>query len=140
MNREAIYAALFARLSAIPGLVTTSRKLRHWTDVPPPEQPALFQAQGNQTAQPQTGLPPKWLLSADVYIYVRTTGADAPGPVINPILDAVTDALAPDNPVRNTCTLGGLVEWARIEGAIETDEGTLGDQAVAIIPINILAV
>lgn len=140
MNREAIYAALFAKLAAIPGLVTMSRKLKHWADVQPIEQPALYLAQKTETAQPQTGLPPKWLLSVDVYVYVRTTGADAPGPVINPILDAVAAALEPDNPIRNTCTLGGLVEWARIEGTIETDEGTLGDQAVAIVPINILAV
>jgi hypothetical protein len=35
-------------------------------------------------------------------------------------------------------TLGGLVNYCRIEGDIETDEGLLGEQAVAIIPVSIL--
>jgi len=45
MNREPIYSALFALLCAIPGIITFSRRMRHWTDVPVVEQPALFQAQ-----------------------------------------------------------------------------------------------
>jgi len=34
--------------------------------------------------------------------------------------------------------LANLVRHARIEGRIETDEGVLGDQAVAVIPVEIL--
>ena len=40
MNRETIHAALFARLSAVPGFVTASRRLKHWSDTPGGEQPA----------------------------------------------------------------------------------------------------
>ena len=36
-------------------------------------------------------------------------------------------------------TLGGLVHDCRIAGDIETDEGRLGDQAVAIIPIEMMS-
>ena len=139
MNREAIYAALYDRLKTIPGIVTTSRKLRHWSDVGQSEQPALFQTQKTQTAIRQTGLPCKWLLPADIYLYVQDQSADGPSTAINALIDAVETALAPDNIIKNTNTLGGLVEYCRIEGSIETDEGTLGDQAVAIIPIIILA-
>lgn len=136
INREPIYAALFAKLSASAGYATTSRRLKHWNDVPSGEQPALFMAQRNEVAATKgRGLPTEWTLSVDVYVYVRTDGGQAPGPLLNQLLDAVEAALAPSQ-LENVQTLGGLVHWCRIEGAIETDEGTLGDQAVAIIPIS----
>jgi hypothetical protein len=136
-QREPIYAALFAKLSGIAGLVTKDRRLKHWNDVAPQLQPALFQAQRNETAVQQTGLPVKWTFKVDVYLYVRTDGGQSPGPLINPLIDAIETALAP-NAVESVQTLGGLVKHCWIDGAIETDEGTLGDQAVAIIPITIL--
>ena len=137
INREAIFAALFAKLGASAGYVVKSRRLKHWNDVPKIDQPALFMAQGTQTAQTVRGYPTIWTLNVDVYIYVRTDGGADPGPLLNPLLDALEAALAP-NAAENTQTLGGLCEWCRIEGAIETDEGTLGEQAVAIVPISIL--
>jgi len=139
MNREAIYSALFTLVSSPAGFVTKSRKLLHWNDVPPTQQPAMFQAQGRETVvQPAAnGLPTKWTLEATLYVYVNTQGAGSPGEVLNPILDALTAKLDP-NPIGAPQTLGGLVEWARIEGSIETSEGTLGDQEVALIPIRIL--
>src|SRR5947209_6807375 len=122
MNREAIYAALFALVSAAPGLVTVSRKLRHWSDVPQSERPALFQAQKSETPTQTTGRPASWLLAADLYIYVSTAGAASPGEVLNPILDHLAAQL--DNRAAGVPqTLGGLVQWARIEGTIETSEG-----------------
>ncbi|MFK7088682.1 hypothetical protein AAFM71_07680 [Chromobacterium violaceum] len=142
MNREAIYSALFERLKAIPGLRTTSRRLRHWSDVDASQQPAMFQAQVRESpipGDPSRGLPTKWTLSADVYVYARTDGDQAPGTVLNPLLDAIEAALQPDNPVLRAQTLGGMVEHCWIDGDIETDEGALGDQAVAIVPIRILA-
>ncbi|NHR05729.1 hypothetical protein HA052_11010 [Chromobacterium haemolyticum] len=142
MNREHIYAALFERLKAIPGLRTTSRRLKQWGDVDSSQQPALFLAQGRETAtpgDPARGVPTKWLLHPEVYLYVRTTGNQAPGTVMNPLLDAIEAVTKPDNPMQRVQTLGGLVERCWIEGDIETDEGTLGDQAVAIVPFRILA-
>lgn len=138
IDREAIYAALFERLSAIPGLKTTSRRLRHWTDVGSSEQPALFQAQRNQLAKTTPGTPSVWTLFADIYIYVSNTG-DTPAAGMNALINAVEAALAPDNRVKNTCTLGGLCSFCFIDGSVETDEGTLGNQAVAIVPIKIVA-
>lgn len=139
MNREAIYQALYDRLATVPGLKTKGRKLKHWSDVPASQQPALFQAQKNELAQRQQGLGTVWTLTVDVYIYTSSPGSALPATQLNNITDAIEAALQPDNPVRNTNTLGGLVQHCRIEGAIETDEGTLGDQAVAIIPIVITA-
>jgi hypothetical protein len=136
IQREPIYSALFALLGASAPYVVKSRRLLHWNDVSSTQQPALFVAQKGEVATTQRGLPTVWELNVDVYIYCRTDGALAPGPIINPLIDAIEAALAP-NPIENAQTLGGLVHWARIEGAIETDEGTLGDQSVAIIPITI---
>ena len=139
MNREAIYAALFALASRAPGLVTTGRKLLHWSDVDPSLRPALFQAQGSETAMPRpaNGMPRKWLLRAKLYVYVSTASVASPGEALNPILDAIEAMFAP-MPGRQTQNLGGLVVSAEIEGEIATDEGTLGDDAVAIVPIVIL--
>ena len=137
MNREEIYAALFDLVSAAPGLVTTSRKLKHWSDVQRSERPALFQVQKSETPKQQTGRPAAWLLHVDLYLYVSTAGAVSPGEVLNPILDHLAGAL--DNRAAGVPqTLGGLVQWARIEGAIETSEGALGDDEICIVPVQLL--
>ncbi len=140
MNREAIYAAAFQLSCSAGQFVTMSRKLKHWSDVPAGQRPALFQAQGNPVAMPPAanGLPPRWFLPIKLYIYLSTTGADNPGSVVNPIMDALDAMFAPD-PARGVQTLGRLVQWARIEGTVETFEGTLGSDEVLIVPINILA-
>ncbi|MCL2658772.1 MAG: hypothetical protein FWD62_15455 [Betaproteobacteria bacterium] len=136
--REPIYTALFERLRSIPGLVICSRRLRHWADVSAGEQPALFQAQKGETPQFETGQPGAWRLSLDLYLYVKAPTSEAPAQYLNPLLDAICAVFEPENPITNRCTLGGLVHYARIAGQIETDEGTLGDQAVAVVPIEIL--
>ena len=136
MNREPIYAALFAKFANIPGVVTVGRKLRHWADVNPIEQPALFQAQKSETAIRSTGLNLKWQLELTLYLYVNTSGDVSPTVTLNRIMDAVLAALQPLPGL--TQTLGGLVHDCRVEGRIETDEGVLADQAVALIPVSII--
>jgi hypothetical protein len=138
-NREAAYAALFARIASTPGLVTASRRLRHWTDVAHTEQPALFQVQKRETVTERRGLPPVRRLSVELYLFASVNGdrGTAPSQVLNPMLDAIEAALLPDAG-HAVQTLGGLVEHAWIAGRIETDEGVLGDQAVAIVPVEIL--
>ena len=79
------------------------------------------------------------MLAVRLYVYVATKGAASPGEVLNPILDYIEAALADPFPGQAQ-TLGGLVEYARIEGLIETSEGTLGDDEVCIIPVMVLTV
>jgi hypothetical protein len=142
MNRELVYAALYAKLAASAGFVTTSRKLRHWSDVAAEEQPALFVIQTNEPVQQQRGMPPKWTLRVNAYIYVNTQAQSdtevVPSQLLNPLLDAVEAVLAPDDVANYVQTLGGLVSHCWIEGPIETSEGCLGDQEVAIVPIAML--
>lgn len=136
MTREPIIAALFAKLSGIPGVVTASRVLRHFSDVSPVEQPALFLSPVSQAVQRVRGLPPKWTIDADVYIYVNRASSDIPDSSLNVILDAIEAALAPA-PAAEVQTLGGLCDHCWIEGTVQVEVGALGTQVLCTIPIRI---
>lgn len=141
MKREPIYQALFDLIAGIENIATCSRILQHWDDVSPNNQPALFVAQDSQAAEQVTGFPTKYILGAKLWIYThRDSNGIVPSAQINNILDAVDRALAPLPATDNKQTLGGLVHHCWIDGAIETDEGLLGNQAVAIVPIRMLVV
>lgn len=138
MNREPIYAALFAKLATVAGIVTSSRRLVHWSDVPAISQPALFQTQKSEKQEQRRGLPAKVTLQCEIYLYVNS-GNDmsvAPAQQMNALMDAIEAALAPG--IDGVQTLGNTVHHCWIEGEIITDEGALGAQAVSIIPVNIL--
>ena len=139
MIREPIAVALFNKLSAVAQFKTTSRRLVLWSDVPASMQPALYVVESDPVATQRPGLGPVWEWRFDVHVYVNT-GDDPdtpPGTLMNPILDAIEAALAPDNLVTNKQTLGGLVQHCWIEGKTQTDQGVLGGQGVAIIPVFI---
>jgi hypothetical protein len=141
VNREAIYTALFALVTDAASFATTSRRLRHWTDVPAAEQPALFQVQKSELAKTKRGQPSEWTLAVDLYLYCQAPDdATAPSTVLNPLIDAIAAALAPQglDLAANVQTLGGLVSHCWLAGKIETDEGALGGQAVAIVPVEII--
>jgi hypothetical protein len=142
MNREPIYEALFALLAGCAGFATATRRLRHWSDVAAAEQPALFIAQKSETADQKRGLPTKWTCDVDAYVYCHAPDElTPPTTVLNPLLDAIEAALAPQagsDLAANVQSLGGLAYQAWINGKIETDEGTLGGQSVAIVPIRIV--
>lgn len=138
ISREAIFSALFALVSSAAEFKTASRKLVHWTEVAPVDQPALFQAQGKESATVLYRAPTKWTLHASLYVYAHQNSLDLlPAVALNGLLDAIEAKLAPGYDGEQT--LGGLVSHCRIVGEIETDEGVLGDQAIAIIPIEIQA-
>jgi hypothetical protein len=140
-SREQIFAALFALASTATGFVTKSRTLRGWVDVAPPDQPAFFQVEGKQHAQSQPGVGTKWTFHAELVVYAHqantVNGADLVS-VLNAQVDALVATLAP-GPAGDPQTLGGRVTDVRIDGDIETSEGRLGEQAVAIIPVIIIA-
>ena len=140
MIREAAYQALFDLLNSIEGIATCSRILTHWDDVSPNQQPALYLAQDTQLASQTKGMPSIYLLGAKVWVYAhRDTCEVVPSAQINYILDAIHSILMPNPSPEYRQTLGGVVQHCWINGAIETDEGTLGNQAVAIVPITMQA-
>jgi hypothetical protein len=145
IDREAIYAALWDRISGAANFATKSRRLRHWADVSPPEQPALFMSQKGQVGAKHANAvdaPTVWTLEADFYIYVHSADPyTAPAILLNPLIDAVETALLPDPwSGRQQLGLPEMIQHAYLNGRIETAEGTLGDQELAIIPVEILCV
>lgn len=136
IGREAIAAALFAKLQNAAKFVTVSRRLKHWVDVAAADQPALFVTQRDEDIKTTPGLNPVSLIMADVYVYANTAGDKllSPSTILNPLMDAIVTSLAPEV-MSNKQTLGGLVQHCWIEGKVQTDEGVLGDQGVLIIPI-----
>jgi hypothetical protein len=143
MNREAIYGGFWNALrDAIGGsFVKTSRTLEHWADVPGTEQPALFQTTKNETGRRDTGKPGTWELRINLYVYARSD-AGAESYPLNPLLDAITNFLSQRHAVTGRHPLALVlpgVQTVDVDGVIETDEGVLGDQQIAIVPVVITA-
>ena len=142
-NREDIYSGLFNVVSAAASFVTKSRRVRLWGDVTADEQPALFMSQKPEEIIQLKGLPPKHILRADFIIYVKTGEEETtvPATILNPLIDAVAATLAP--PIGHDfyplVVNGQTISHCWIEGPIETAEGALGSQEVAVIPVKILA-
>lgn len=153
MGREAIYAALFARVSAITwtaipisGKTTwgaASRKLLGWGDVPSDQMPAIFQTQVYERVQRDVNRPPRYVLGVEWRVYVahlaQSDSEVIPTQQLNPILDAIQLAMEPNGTDGSpeTNTLGKLVYDCKIVGEIKNFEGDLGDLGVLLIPVEI---
>jgi hypothetical protein len=139
--RETIYGALWWLAAGAANFASANRRLRHWADLAPAEQPALFMSEkGGHAVTKALGGPTIWTLHADFYVYVHSSDPYlAPAMLLNPLLDALEAALGP-SPVTGIQNLGlpAMVQHTYIAGRVETDEGVLGDQAIAIVPVEIL--
>lgn len=148
-QRETIMAALTALLAAaqfdepINGMLSwalLSRRVRLWSDVSPHDQPALFLGEhGENLAYSGDAFPSKTTLNVDCLIYT-CAGRDpeaTPARALNLAIEALMAALAPD-PKIGRQTLGGLVQYCRVEGRIVKDPGDLDGQGLALVPIKIL--
>lgn len=148
MNREAIKQGLFNLIAGLQfdlgsgpqSWSSSSLKLKHWTDVDRAYQPAFFLSQGQQTplAPPAPTGPRAWHYDYWGRVYVNTQGAADPASQLNPILDAIEAKFDAAQLGGVPQTLSGLCQWIRLEGPIETFEGTLGDQEVALIQFRAL--
>jgi hypothetical protein len=144
VDREAVTAALWTRVSEAPGVKTSGRRLRHFSEVTPSEMPAMFLGIDEGTADQNRGRKASWVLKFSVYIYCHEASSIGPSSALNTLIDAVDSALqitsAEFQPGQTfgPTTLGGLVSHAWVTG-VETDEGSLGDLGVAICSIEVLA-
>lgn len=136
--REVIYQALWEQFAGLDEFKTKSRRLKHWSAVDKRLQPALFMAQVGETTQARSGMLTQWQLNVDLYIYVFVNETQAASQQLNPLLDLVCQAIQPNPTGINNLGLEAVTHCA-IDGKIETDEGTLGNQAIAIVPVTILA-
>jgi hypothetical protein len=119
------------------GFLTTGRRLKFAKDVT--AQPALFLRGADEEIEYPSSVLQVQTIKAEVWIYSKA-GEDpdvAPETGLNNLLDAVQAAFAPDDPMQQRFTLGGLVHWVRIVGRIEKSNGDLDGQAVAIADVEI---
>jgi hypothetical protein len=145
MTREPLYQAVFEFFAALtqgatPAFVTATRKATTWENVAPEEQPALLMRQVVEKANYRKGLPTIWTCSTALMLYVHTGAQNddtvIPALLLNPLVDLIEAAIKVDDFSFNTATLGGLVSHCAISGDIQYFEGTMGDEAVAVIPIE----
>jgi hypothetical protein len=141
MNRETIFAALFAKAQGAANFTLIDRKLMPMGEVPDDQCPALFQLQDDQDVAKKRGIPDKYTLRAEWWVYATLTQSGGyASTALNNLLDALETALAPD-PVSGVYQLGlpDTVSDCRIEGKIQIFEGILGNKCMAIVPVIIVA-
>ena len=145
MNRVQMYArvlAEFEKLGLPPnllGIQTVSDQFKHWVDVPPEQQPAIFTVPETEQCQQQHGVPNKWTVQINVWVYVRKQGDVAGTRQLWPILDAIEELARPKGPAQSyENTLGGSVVRFSISGTTEISGGYLGDQVVAVVPLIVV--
>ena len=138
VSRETIYAALFALVSGAAPFVTASRRPRLINELSPTQMPALYMQQVGETILRERMTPPAYSLRVDLALYAQNPDQNASAaPQLNALIDAVELALASALPGQPQ-TLGGIVSHCFIRGAIQNFEGTLGNRAGALIPIEIV--
>ncbi len=139
-SREQIMTALLAALTAAGGYNLIGRRLRNPETIPVASTPALMLVEPEETyTRPSPSLPPKRVLDVAVFLYTNAGGDEniIPASVLNNLLDGIDAALAPDR-LTGRCTLGGLVESARIDGKIIKAAGDVTGLGMARVPIQIV--
>ena len=143
-DAEVIYQALFDLTASLTVPITGDpfpsrvRRVMAFSDLP--EQPAICQAEHDETVTEVTKMLPKTTLGAAWLIYHRA-GADTspdvtPATTSNAILQQIR-ALFPQGDNDLPQTLGGLVQKAVISGRIIKEHGDLDGQALLIVPLRI---
>jgi hypothetical protein len=146
-TREQVFTALQALLQDVPGINFVSRRMMMpaafmGTPASPSSQlPALLIWEQNEaTKHKGLGIPATRTWAAWLVVYFQNVSTSVPGAtIINPILDGIEAALAP-NIVTGTQTLGGLVSHAWIEGPSTVALGDIDTQGFggAVVEVHML--
>ena len=150
-TREQVFQALFDQLQENTLLpVTYSRRMLDYSAIAPGLMPILMLWEQPEESHYRSGrgLPQDIWEALIVVVFQNTsrprngdpTTAIPGATIINPIIDEIRAALTPDDPTTNSLTLGGLVEWCRVEGrtVIETGDTDGSGFGGAVIPVRIL--
>ena len=146
-TREQVFSAIEALLTTVPGINFVSRRMMlpaafTTTAATVDERlPALIVwEQNEETKHKGLGIPPTRTWSAWLVVYFKNMDVTVAGAtIINPILDGIEAALAP-NVVTNKQTLGGLVSHAWIEGPAHIALGDIDQQGFGgcVVEVHIL--
>ncbi len=151
-SRETIYNALATEIQKIlPTLLSVSRVYRAHNDYADAQLPAGCLDEKEEDADPsEEGALPLYKLNVDLWLYFlapqlsQTPGAEEviPMTVVNNALDALENGPLSNPPQSGLTynTLGGLVQWVRIQGKIQKVAGTANGNvpvSVAKIPLII---
>lgn len=125
------------QVSMNAGVQTVGRRLIPWGKVK--AQPALFLRDGDEHLDYSNIVLQRQTMFAEIWLY-SNAGEDpdaVPAVMLNVLLEAVQSAFAPDQPMMQMFTLGGLVEWCRLAGKVEKEPGDLDGQAIAVAEVEI---
>ena len=149
MSRRALFDALFAQIAGTQdpstgawsnGWQLASQTMVLWKDVSAEQMPAFFLAYAGEKMEPlRPGAPvTKNLLEMHAWVYVTHMETNSAMDMLGDAIDVIQAAIRPAVGQERQ-TLGGLVYSVTARGEVHTDEGALGDQAMAMIPITIVA-
>jgi|GEM_PF-2550062 hypothetical protein len=144
-TREAIMDALVAQLASITAqgvpLVSCARRLRDPENVPGNDRPALFLVEDDdEWERPSPSVPAvrKLIVWAILYTDVGTDENLIPSTQVNFFIESIEAALAPDNPIVNRFTLGGLLYSCMLKGKGRRAAGDTTGKSVSVMPIEII--
>jgi hypothetical protein len=139
--RERIIGKVFDAIAAIPTFKTVERTLRNFSKVHPEEMPAaFFVCRSQDVSYTDPRLPPTYTFSMSLYLYVHRNGQELPAQaLLFQALDRLDEALVEVTTADSSPAGDASIAQCRVVGNIEMDEGSLGDLAVAIVPIQVVA-
>ena len=155
-TREAVMTALLNVAATATDFKTVSRRVALMPGAPtpqvatPPDQPALYLLESHEeTRNSGRGTPAIRTWFVELWLWNKIPVGDTLGvpdgttpgaTVINELIEAVEATLKPDSSETNELTLGGLVQWCRIEGQTVKVPGDINPdgQCFAAIPLKIL--
>jgi hypothetical protein len=140
-TREAILAALLAKVQGGGYFVTTGRRARDPSSIGPAQSPACFLVVANETFErkaPNLAAIRTLNVSAFIYNDIGAAPNVYPETALNNAMEALEAVLVPDDARTGFCTLGGLVYACYLKGQARRAPAELTGKALAIVPIEVI--
>ncbi|MGH7192241.1 MAG: hypothetical protein ACREJM_01765 [Candidatus Saccharimonadales bacterium] len=145
MKRTPIFNAIISALQPIlqangGPFMSFSTKWVNIAEFPRENCPVAILDASDELPKLSGNAPTVWTTDLSLLVYAYLPSSDTVGraAVLNPLLDALDAALAPNSPA-GVNTLGGLVDRISISGKIEKFGGITDDQIIAVVPLQYVA-